>query len=196
MLLSGASSPVTSRKGTPARASLDAPGADQLLAFDEDVLGKDLIGPAGARHLRGDEKLADLRGFRWPIRGRARCRRQIGRQAPASVPADRNADVGAARPASPVNRTSPRRSGVRATSAQTRSAVSVGESGVFPPSRSRSRRIRGVGRSRMPISPSVLRLRAGGARNQPVNRLAMILPVDEAAAPPRPPPGSRSRWRR
>ncbi len=71
-----------------AGASLDAPGPNQLLAFDEDVLGIKLIGPAGTRHLRGDEKLPDLQPFDRPF-ATARAARSGGRRAGASFRPER-----------------------------------------------------------------------------------------------------------
>src|SRR4029453_16542462 len=56
-------------EGNPGRSPLNAPGADELLPFDEDILRKGLIGAAGACALGGDEKLADGEVLDCPLTG-------------------------------------------------------------------------------------------------------------------------------
>ena len=105
------------------RAALDAPRTDQLLALDRDVLGVKLIGPAGARHLGRDEQLGDLEVLRSPIRDPAR-RQSADPAGRRQLPSGETDTLMSARPIRVSGkRTSPRRSGVRASSAQTRSAV-------------------------------------------------------------------------
>ena len=169
--LSWASSPVTSRKGTPAVLPSTRQGPISFWPSIETFSAKELIRAARARRLRRDEELADAKALRWPIRGPPRCQddRSAGRrQLPCRR--DGDADVG---PADPRLRETDvalkKRHQGQLGPDDDRPSESANPA-VFPPRRSRSRRI--LGRRQKPDAdaPSVLSLGAGGARNQPVDR--------------------------
>ena len=115
------------RNGTPAVVPSTPPGADERLAFDADVLGEELVGAAGRRRHRRDEKLGTRRSSKAHQRAAAPRRRRFGRQAPGAARRRRHADLGPA-DAGLGEAHLARNSGVSAISALTRSARSGGAS--------------------------------------------------------------------
>ena len=170
----------------------DQPKRNAAPCFPRPARGQSAFGPRWRRFPHKTDRYGRCSASGWsretvrslalrsPIRVRAR-RRSGDRGSTASFRPDETDTLMSARPIRVSrNRTSPRRSGVRANSAQTRSAASVGNRPSCPQAASDRGGMRGVGNNRILDGAFGLRLRAGGARNQSIDTSpAMILPIDE-----------------